>query len=159
MISALSLNLNDRFIAFCYTARGNTDSCNAKEGNPFGPFWNTFNVDFVGSEFYGPLHYDVYHTNMAYLWRKRYSSADFPVMAFTGAPASFPVQVENKQYQRCLKWNDKMIDAAAKLIKITLPPGAFIGIHLRNGMDWVSLSLCKVRCPLQINFSFKGKSL
>lgn len=34
-------------IAFCYMARGSTNesSCNAKDGNPFGPFWDTFGID------------------------------------------------------------------------------------------------------------------
>ena len=36
-------------------------ACYAKSGNPFGSFWDTHNVDFVGSELYGNagLHYDV----------------------------------------------------------------------------------------------------
>ena len=123
--------------AFCYATRGSTKGCNPKEGNPFGPFWDTFKVDFVGSEFYGPLHYEVYHSDMTYMWRKKYPSAKWPVLAFTGAPASFPVQLENKHLQKYLQWNDKITNMAKNFIKKTLPPGAFIGIHLRNGIDWV----------------------
>ncbi|XP_001602191.2 GDP-fucose protein O-fucosyltransferase 1 [Nasonia vitripennis] len=124
-------------ISFCYAARGQTESCNAKDGNPFGPFWDTFNVDFVDSEFYGPLHYDVHHTDMAFQWRQKYTSAKWPVLAFTGAPASFPVQLENKKLQKCLVWNDDMNARAKAFIKTTLPRGAFVGLHLRNGVDWV----------------------
>lgn len=61
-------------------ARGSTNesSCNAKEGNPFGPFWDTYGIDFVGSEFYGPLHYDVHHSDIADHWKMRYPSDDWP---------------------------------------------------------------------------------
>lgn len=52
--------------------------CNAKEGNPFGPFWDTFNVDFIGSEFYNPLNYDVYHSNMSEQWNAKYPPSDWP---------------------------------------------------------------------------------
>ena len=31
------------------------DSCNAKHGSPFGPFWSSFGVEFVESEMFGPL--------------------------------------------------------------------------------------------------------
>lgn len=130
------------FVAFCYATRGNTGSCNAKEGNPFGPFWDTYGVDFVGSEFYGPLHYDVYHTDIAQQWQKKYPSSSWPVLAFTGAPASFPVQAENRILAKCLHWNNNMLDRAKKFIKETLPRGGFVGIHLRNGIDWVSKLLC-----------------
>ena len=36
-------------------------ACYAKSGNPFESFWDTYNIDFVGSELYGNanLHYDV----------------------------------------------------------------------------------------------------
>ncbi|XP_031840852.2 O-fucosyltransferase 1 isoform X3 [Nomia melanderi] len=124
-------------VSFCYSTRGKGDSCNAKEGNPFGPFWDTYNIDFTKSEFYGPLHYDVYHTDIAIQWKKQYPAINWPVLAFTGAPASFPVQLENKKFQKYLEWNTEMLNKAKAFIKETLPRGAFIGIHLRNGIDWV----------------------
>ena len=65
-------------LAFCYMARGKGSGCNAKEGNPFGPFWDTFGVDFSGSEFYGPLNYDVHHQNMAPKWLKAYPPDSWP---------------------------------------------------------------------------------
>ncbi|PSN57587.1 GDP-fucose protein O-fucosyltransferase 1 [Blattella germanica] len=124
-------------MAFCYTARGDGNGCNAKEGNPFGPFWDTFNVDFIGSEFYGPLHYDIHHHEMAIKWNENYPSGKWPVIAFTGAPASFPVQIENRELHRYLQWSDSIERQAQNFIKNKLPKGAFVGIHLRNGIDWV----------------------
>lgn len=60
-------------------ARGqDSETCNAKEGNPFGPFWDTFDVDFVGSEFYGPLNYDVHHQDMGNKWMERYPADRYP---------------------------------------------------------------------------------
>lgn len=133
----------EKRISFCYIERRSLNKsntkidCHPKDGNPFGPFWDTFNVDFVGSEFYGPLHFDVHHSNVAEKWIKNYSSNEWPVLAFTGAPASFPVQKENLQLQKYVKWNLKYQEMAKKFIKEILPKGAFIGIHLRNGIDWV----------------------
>lgn len=71
-------------------------------------------------------------------WRQRYTSAEWPVLAFTGAPASFPVQLENKHLHKYLIWNDDMIFRAKNFIKKSLPPGTFLAIHLRNGIDWVN---------------------
>jgi hypothetical protein len=59
-------------------ARGQGTDCNAKEGNPFGPFWDTFSVDFVQSEFYGQLNYDVHHQDMARKWNNRYPTQKSP---------------------------------------------------------------------------------
>lgn len=59
-------------------ARGNNESCNAKEGNPFGPFWDTFAIDFVHSEFYGPFHYDIHHSDMSSKWKEKYSAEKWP---------------------------------------------------------------------------------
>lgn len=70
-ISGEETNVLNDFSAFCYMSRGTDNGCNAKEGNPFGPFWDTFNIDFVKSEFYGPLHYDTHHHNMADRWHER----------------------------------------------------------------------------------------
>lgn len=115
---------------------GESNSCNAKEGNPFGPFWDTFNIDFVNSEFYGPLHYDTYHHDMVKQWNERYPPVKWPVLAFTGAPASFPVQLENKVLQKYLKWSEEIANIAKSFIQKVLSKGPYFGIHLRNGVDW-----------------------
>lgn len=129
-------------LSFCYMERrslsGSTEKdCHAKEGNPFGPFWNEFKVDFVGSEFFAPLHYDAWHSpNLMDKWIDKYSGDQWPVLAFTGAPASFPVQAENIPLQKYLIWNDELQTKATKWVKSTLPRGAYLAIHLRNGIDW-----------------------
>ncbi|XP_058835120.1 GDP-fucose protein O-fucosyltransferase 1 [Topomyia yanbarensis] len=129
--------------SFCYMERmgfqGESDGgCNAKSGNPFGPFWNTFEIDFAGSEFFGPkLNYDVYHHDMATKWNEKYPANKWHVIAFTGAPASFPIQIENRELHKYLKWSINIENAARDFIRTSLPKGAFMGIHLRNGIDWV----------------------
>jgi len=57
----------------CYQPRhgASGDSCNAKDGNPFGPFWDTFNIDFDHSEYYGPLGFDTNIRAVAKKWHER----------------------------------------------------------------------------------------
>jgi len=57
----------------CYTSRpgASGEGCNAKDGNPFGPFWDTFNIDFDQSQFYGPLGYNTEHELVAKQWHER----------------------------------------------------------------------------------------
>lgn len=73
-------------VSFCYTQRTGEieNNCNAKSGNPFGPFWDTFNIDFVKSEFYGPLNYDAQNNIMMNKWKQTYNLDKWPVLAFTG---------------------------------------------------------------------------
>jgi len=137
-------------ISFCYAQRqpsahhtedekkGGGGICYAKSGNPFGPFWDNFAVDFVGSQTYGPkLHYDVHHSGVADQWKAEYRAAEWPVLAFTGAPASYPVQKENVELHKYLfKWNKAVEDKAKAFIKSQEPRGAFVALHLRNGVDW-----------------------
>jgi len=59
-------------------------------------------------------------------------------LAFTGAPASFPVQAENRDLHQYLVWSANIKDQAIDFIRSTLPVGPYIGIHLRNGVDWVN---------------------
>lgn len=133
----------EKRISFCYNERKKLDGtssggCNAKDGNPFFSFWDGFNIDFYGSEFFGPsLTFDVVHRGMDKLWNEKYDANKWPVLAFTGAPASFPVQAENVHLQKYLKWSDEIDKKANKFIKTLLPKGAFIGLHLRNGIDWI----------------------
>lgn len=76
----------EKRISFCYMKRSGeiNDSCNAKSGNPFGPFWDTYKIDFVGSEFFGPLHYDAHNKDMMTRWMHKYDASRWPVLAFTG---------------------------------------------------------------------------
>lgn len=83
-------NLNQTlFINFTFLGSAE-NGCNAKEGNPFGPFWDTYNVDFVSSEFYGPLNYDIHYQDMAKKWKEKYPPLHWPVLSFTGKFKFFP---------------------------------------------------------------------
>lgn len=136
----------DKRISFCYMERDSllkkqnkiVKSCNAKEGNPFYPFWNTFNIDFIDSEFFAPLNYDIIDGDMAYRWMDRYTPEKWPVIAFTGAPASFPVKSENRHLHKYLIWSKRIQTAARQFIDEKIGnERPFIGIHLRNGIDWI----------------------
>ena len=55
---------------FCYTYRQDS-SCMMKEGNPFGPFWDNFKVDFDSYVEYGAgLNYEASSQN-ARKWNER----------------------------------------------------------------------------------------
>jgi len=124
----------DKRYVFCWSARQgkNENDCNAKEGNPFGPFWDNFNIDFVGSQFYGDgLTYDSGHQ-----WNIKFPPDRYPVLAFAGAPASFPVREKDKHLHKHLVWSSTIEKKAKNFVKTVLPPGPFIGLHLRNDLDW-----------------------
>ncbi|KAI5641518.1 GDP-fucose protein o-fucosyltransferase domain-containing protein [Phthorimaea operculella] len=70
-------------------------------------------------------------------WKEKYSATEWPVLAFTGAPASFPVQDGNQKLHKYLVWSDSIANKAKQFIKENMGGGGFIGIHLRNGQDWV----------------------
>lgn len=83
----------------------------------------------------------------------RYPAADWPVLAFTGAPASFPVTSDNAILHKYLNWSDKISEQANDVIDTYLPR-PFIGVHLRIGSDWVrriiaGLLICTRGLPAQ----------
>ncbi|KAL3871805.1 hypothetical protein ACJMK2_039777 [Sinanodonta woodiana] len=126
-------------IAFCYQGRSGgskKDDCNAKEGNPFGPFWNHFNVDFDKSAFYTPLYFDSKNQNEMIRWTDRFPANKFPVLAFTGAPGPFPVQAHHRSLQRYMQWSDEIEEEAQHFISNTMQDQPFLGIHLRLGSDF-----------------------
>ena len=120
-------------------ARFESTNCSAKEGNPFGPYWDRFGVDFDTDEFYGPLGYDTTFKNDKEEWNAKYPANKYPVLAFTGAPGSFPVQEKNVVLQKYLKWSDFIDEKAQHFIDKfkNQPDEKFIAIHLRNGIDFV----------------------
>ncbi|XP_077986450.1 GDP-fucose protein O-fucosyltransferase 1-like [Glandiceps talaboti] len=126
-------------LGFCYTFSRDPElenQCNMKSGNPFGPFWDHFNIDFDSYMQYGGLSYDTRIPGVREAWDKKFPASDYPVLAFSGAPASFPVNSHNKDLHQYLQWSDKVTNEANKFIENELPSGPFVGIHLRHGSDW-----------------------
>jgi len=108
-------------------------SCPAKEGSPFGPFWDGFNVDFdVSYSFKGGLSY---HSGAA-AWNKEYPVDEHPVLAFMGAPASYPVLENDRKIQTYIEWTASINSTVSNFVKKKVK-GPYVGIHLRNGLDWV----------------------
>jgi len=74
----LFVNINLYIAVYCYSGRhgDKPNDCNAKDGNPFGPFWDTFSIDFVKSEFYGSVGglFDTPDKHVAQNWNDMYVS-------------------------------------------------------------------------------------
>ncbi|KAL5012714.1 hypothetical protein ScPMuIL_011265 [Solemya velum] len=122
----------------CYGVRsgGQSGSCNAKDGNPFGPFWDTFDIEFDNSEFYSPLHYEWSSQKDRQDWINRFPPDKYRVLAFTGAPAAFPAAQKNIPLHRYLHWSKEITDAVDKVIEEKIGVRPFVGIHLRLGSDF-----------------------
>ncbi|CAJ0571641.1 unnamed protein product, partial [Mesorhabditis spiculigera] len=132
--------------ALCWSPResfyqkGSPPGCFAKEGNPFGPFWDYAGVDFVSDAYYGNIEggYDLTVSGSRKAWSSNYPPAEYPVLAFTGAPAAFPSRRKDWETQKYLRWNTKILQKARSFINQTLTR-PFVGIHLRNNVDWNSV--------------------
>ncbi|XP_033103515.1 GDP-fucose protein O-fucosyltransferase 1-like [Anneissia japonica] len=122
-------------IGICFRFRDG-DTCAMKEGNPFGPFWDNFNIDFDNYRSYQPLSYSTNQHNIREKWDERFPVSTFPVLAFSGAPASFPVTEENRKLHYFLRWSDYINKEADDFIAKELSNGPFVGIHLRRGSDF-----------------------
>ena len=124
-------------VSFCYTARNGKqeNSCNAKDGSPFGPFWNHFSIIFDSSEMFAPLNFQTDPSNLS-RWKEMFPTSTYPVLAMTGAPASFPVQAGHVSLQRYVEWSDSWRERGREWVRRHLPRGEWLGIHLRNGGDW-----------------------
>ncbi|XP_046844329.1 GDP-fucose protein O-fucosyltransferase 1-like [Xenia sp. Carnegie-2017] len=120
---------------FCYLFR-NGNQCAMKEGNPFGPFWDHFNVDFDNYVEHKGLLYETDFEPVKNDWILRFPSFEYPVIALMGAPGDFPELERNRRLQKYLQWSDHINKLSDKFIQNVLPPGSFVGIHLRTGSDW-----------------------
>lgn len=64
----------------------------------------------------------------------------YPVVALRGAPAPFPMAEENIPLAKYLQWSDNIEEEAGSHIEKLMGNEKFIGIHLRNGVDWVYIA-------------------
>uniref|UniRef100_A0A1I7YE92 GDP-fucose protein O-fucosyltransferase 1 n=1 Tax=Steinernema glaseri TaxID=37863 RepID=A0A1I7YE92_9BILA len=132
------------YLVFCWTPRESffdksaQPGCHAKEGNPFGPFWDHSKIEFVGDVYIGKNvigGYDLSINGSINSWQTFYPASEYPVLAFSSAPALFPVKKNDRYAQRYLKWTSRFTQKAKQFITDELPR-PFIGIHLRNNVDW-----------------------
>lgn len=94
-------------IGFCWSSRDQPHAdCKMKEGNPFGPFWNELNVDFVDTVGYH-LHYNDYFIPQ---WKDLYPGDRYPVLALKGAPAAFPMEARHRYLQKYMNWSETILD-------------------------------------------------
>ena len=72
------------------------------------------------------------------IFMSSFSPEKYPVLAFRGAPASYPVLKENRHYQRYLVPSERIENEAQGYIDEHFKGERFVGIHLRIASDWVS---------------------
>ncbi|XP_013394637.1 GDP-fucose protein O-fucosyltransferase 1 isoform X2 [Lingula anatina] len=118
---------------WCWQAPSVKDKkCGMKQGNPFGPFWDGLNVDFDDYVFYDLTYEESYIDK----WKSMYPPDKYPVMAFKGAPARFPVAQRHVKLHKYFQWSEAIEKEAQDYISKTFQGDSFIGIHLRNNVDW-----------------------
>lgn len=71
----------------------------------------------------------------------RYPPDKYPVLALRGAPAAFPVAEKDVPLQKYIQWSDKIQDEIDHHIHKLFNNDPYVGIHLRNGADWVIICL------------------
>ena len=68
----------------------------------------------------------------------RFPVSDYPVIALMGAPGAFPVEEKNRWLQKFVRWSPAVENMAKEFVNSVLKKEPFVGIHLRNGIDFVS---------------------
>lgn len=136
-------------IGFCYSFTGH--KCRMKEGNPFGPFWDHFNINFDDYREHTGMLWDMKTEHSRQAWLERFPASEYPVIALMGAPGEFPVREHNWWLQKFVHWSKKIKKKAKEFIKSVLNNEPFVGIHLRNGIDFERA--CEhVKDPRQTSF-------
>jgi len=139
----------DSKVVYCHEVamrRSESGECPAKEGNPFGPFWDNFNVTFGQSK-----SHRLNFNGAADQWESRFPKWTNRVMAFMGAPAPYPVTRENRGIQKHVEWNEIIQSQRDEIIRTKLI-GSYLAVHLRNGADW--LRACDHVTDEGINYPF-----
>jgi len=127
-------------LGFCYAFRDGS-RCGMKDGNPFGPFWDHFGVDFDGSVDHPGILWDTHHERTALEWKRRFPPSKYLVYAFQGAPGDYPSLKVNQYIQKYIEFSKFIHRRSDEYIANELKNEVFVAVHLRNGGDMVSV--CK----------------
>ncbi|CAF4484360.1 unnamed protein product [Rotaria socialis] len=103
-----------------------------KDGNPFESFWNELHIDFIDTVAY-QLNYDEYSIDQ---WNRLFPFVRYPVIALKDAPASFPMEARYRSLQKYMTWSENIINEVQQHQKNLFNNESYIGIHLRNDLDW-----------------------
>ena len=63
------------------------------------------------------------------------------------------MEEENRKLQKYMTWSLAIETKADDFIKNTLPQGPFVGIHLRNGIDFVRSCITLMSVSLSVSVS------
>ena len=103
--------------------------CDLSGGNA-ASFWQMLNIEF--DSFEGD--FITYRDPDA--WQERYPAEAYPVIALMAAPAPFPMRVRNWGLQKYVRFSEDIEKQTDKFMKGFIGEKTFVGIHLRNGLDW-----------------------
>eukprot|EP00730_Choanoeca_flexa_P002022 TRINITY_DN10879_c0_g1_i1.p1 TRINITY_DN10879_c0_g1~~TRINITY_DN10879_c0_g1_i1.p1 ORF type:complete len:369 (+),score=61.15 TRINITY_DN10879_c0_g1_i1:20-1126(+) len=121
----------DQRYMYCYNFKpGQEIDCHTKQGNPFGPFWDEFGVDFVGDR---EVPYGIAPSE----WQAHMPPSKHFVVAMRGAPASFPVRPEHRALAQYVEFSADATREANDYIDGALKRPV-LAAHLRVGSDWRS---------------------
>lgn len=121
---------------FCYRFGEDKKTCSMKNGNPFGPFWDHFDVNFDGYVEHSGLLWDSLDDEETRNgWLTRFPASEYPVIAFQGAPGSFPSTPATQHIQKYIEFSQKILLLADEFIREEMKGKRFVAIHLRNGID------------------------
>ncbi|XP_072170500.1 GDP-fucose protein O-fucosyltransferase 1-like [Diadema setosum] len=126
---------------YCWMPQSSEVPCEMKKGNPFGPFWDGFDINFA-EEIKFELSSLVDITDVWTMqrvkkdWDTRFPASEHPVLALKGAPAKYPMAPGNRIIQSYFKWNPTLFAQAQAHMEEMFEGEPYVGIHLRTGIDW-----------------------
>ncbi|XP_072014512.1 GDP-fucose protein O-fucosyltransferase 1-like [Amphiura filiformis] len=126
---------------YCYMQVNSESVCDLKAGNPFGPFWDGFHIDFDETlKFELPIYAQdgnlPQNKQIKAAWDERFPVDEHPVLALRGAPAPFPMLEVNRQIQQYFHWAPGIFAEAKGYMDQMFKGEKYVAIHLRTGIDW-----------------------
>ncbi|XP_033645478.1 GDP-fucose protein O-fucosyltransferase 1-like [Asterias rubens] len=72
-----------------------------------------------------------------HIWNSKFPVEEHPVITIDKATPAFPINPGNRKIQEFVKWNEHFMSIGRSYINATFGSNTWVGLHLRNGGDWV----------------------